>query len=78
MTHRNRPVRSVITHYYFIEGHDLARIHIDFETNEAIDAQILRANNPWTESPMFTVLADGVEISKSQAKKLAKKLGGRL
>ena len=78
MKHENRPVRGVLTDYYLIKGHDLARINIDFETGEAIDAQILRAGNPWAECPMFTILADGVEVSKSQAKKSARKLGGRL
>jgi len=78
MTHENRPVRSVVTNYYLVEGRDLARIRIDFETGEAIDAQLLRTGNPWAEHSMFTILADGMEICKSQAKKLAKKLGGRL
>ena len=78
MTHANRPVRGVLTEYYSIEGHNLARISVDFETGEAIDAHILRAGNPWADCPMYSVLAGGVEISKSQAKKLAKKLGGRL
>ncbi|MBC8374270.1 MAG: hypothetical protein ISS69_13995 [Phycisphaerae bacterium] len=78
MTHENHPVRGVLANYYLIEGHDLARINIDFETGEPIDAQILRTGNTWAECLLFTILADGVEVSKSQAKKLAKKLGGRL
>ena len=78
MTPANRPVRGVLTEYYSIEDHNLARINIDFETGEAIEAHILTAGNPWENYPMYSVLSDGVEISKSHAKKLAKKLGGRL
>jgi len=78
MTHVNRPVRGVLTEYYGIGDHKLARIIIDYETGEPIEAHVLAGADSWDEYPVCSVLADGAEVSKSQAKKLAKKLGGRL
>lgn len=64
--------------YYIVEGHGIAKVNYDSETGEDMGGEILVANGTWQEYPTSAILGEGELVSRSEAKKHAKKRGLRL
>ena len=68
----------MVVDYYILLGGEVARISYDPVTGDDLGGEILVGAGSWEECPPSSILGDGESVSRSEAKKCAKKLGLRL
>ena len=64
--------------YYLLPGRQVGRITYDAEANEYYESEIMDSTGRWRAVPAGNILSTGRRISRKEAKKWVKKLGGRL
>jgi len=64
--------------YYLLDGGEVGRVKHDFRTDEYLDGEVLQGPRQWRPCPAATVVAEGEPLSKREAKRHVKSLGGRL
>ena len=61
--------------YYILDSLEVARITCDPATGDNLVGEILVGNRYWEEYPMSAIFGEGDLVSRSEAKKCAKKSG---
>lgn len=64
--------------YYRLDGGEVGRVKHDLSSDEYLDGEVFQGSRGWSPCPTETVLGEGEQISHREAKKLVKRLGGRL
>ena len=68
----------IVVDYFILTGGEVARISYDPVTDDELGGEILVGSGCWEEYPSSSIMGDGESVSRSEAKKHAKKLGLRL
>jgi|GEM_PF-6011255 len=61
--------------YYILDSLEVARISYDTVTGDSLGGEILVGNRRWEEYPTSAIIGNGDLVSRSEAKKCAKKSG---
>ena len=73
----HNPQELVLT-YYILESQEVARVSSDPILGDDLGGEILVGDRRWEDYPVSAIIGEGELISRSEAKKCAKKLGLRL
>lgn len=68
----------IVVDYFILGNGEVARISHDPVTGDDLGGEILVGSGRWEECPSSSIMGDGESVSRSEAKKWAKKLGLRL
>ena len=78
MKEQDQDPQELVLDYYILESHEVARVSSDPILGDDLGGEILVGNGRWEEYPVSAIIGEGELVSRSEAKKCAKKLGLRL